>query len=337
LATAYKYGNGWRAQAWINGKRKGKAGFSTKREATAWAADLERLAKESQSTDIPKRPFSDALRRYLEQVSTTKRGYKFEQRRIDRWLGDSSIDPDPLCFVMLEDIQPKHFADWRDRRLKEVAPGTVLREWTILSAVCSQCAKEWGWLRDNPMSKVKRPAEPEPRSRRLQEGEFDQLMLTTQYDIDSAPNTKTQRIGAAIVFAIETAMRAGEICNITWDDVDFDKRTVFLPKTKNGNSRVVPLSTKAIDVLRGLQGVKDCKVDAFGLSSASLDINFRKARGRCLIDDLHFHDLRREALTRLAKKLDIMTLAKVSGHTDLKILQKVYYAPDMGDVALLLD
>jgi integrase len=338
VASIFKREDGtWRAQISTNGKRKSKSGFSTKREAAAWAAELERLAKENQSADIPKRPFSDALRRYLEQVSTTKRGYKFEQRRIDRWLGDSSIDPDPLCYVMLEDLQPKHFADWRDRRLAEVAPGTVLREWTILSAVCSQCAKEWGWLRENPMSKVKRPAEPDPRSRRLKEGELDQLMLTTQYDIDFPPNTKTQRIGAAIIFAIETAMRAGEICNITWEDVDFEKRTVFLPKTKNGNSRVVPLSTKAIDVLRGLQLVKDCKLDAFGLTSASLDINFRKARARCLIDDLHFHDLRREALTRLAKKLDIMTLAKVSGHTDLKILQKVYYAPDMGDVALLLD
>ncbi|WP_082825380.1 site-specific integrase [Marinomonas sp. TW1] len=187
------------------------------------------------------------------------------------------------------------------------------------------------------MSKVKRPAEPEARTRRLLPGEFEQLMIATQYDIDTPPESKSERIGAAIVFAIETAMRAGEICGITWEDVDLTKRTVYLPKTKNGNPRTVPLSKKAVKVLEQLKTLEDCKRKAFNLKSDSLDVNFRKIRNKCLIDDLHFHDLRREALTRLAKKVDVLNLAKISGHTDLRILQKVYYAPDMGDIALMLD
>ncbi|MEP2529930.1 MAG: site-specific integrase, partial [Lentilitoribacter sp.] len=337
MPSAYRKNTSWRGQARINGQRKTKDGFTTRREALEWASEKERLAKESKSRDIPDRPFRDALERYRDTISITKRGQKFEIRRIDRWLGKGDARPDPLVYIPLEDLQSKHFAEWRDRRLQEVAPGTVLREWTVLSAVCSQCAKEWGWLHENPMSRVKRPAEPDSRTRRLQEGEFDQLMIATQYDLINPPESKRERIGAAIVFAIETAMRAGEICNMTWEDINLERRTVHLPKTKNGNPRTVPLSTTAVKVLKGLQGLEDCKRKTFGLKSDSLDVNFRKIRSKCLIDDLHFHDLRREALTRLAKKVDVLNLAKISGHTDLRILQKVYYAPDMAEVALMLD
>ena len=338
MASVYKRDDGtWRAQITVLGKRKSKSGFSTKRKANAWVLEQQILAKESKSTDIPDRPFRDALERYRDTISITKRGQKFEIRRIDRWLGNGEARPDPLVYIPLEDLQSKHFAEWRDRRLQEVSPGTVLREWTVLSAVCSQCAKEWGWLRENPLTRVKRPAEPDSRTRRLQEGEFDQLMIATQYDIANPPESKRERIGAAIVFAIETAMRAGEICNMAWADINLERRTVHLPKTKNGNPRTVPLSTTAVKVLKGLQGLEDCKRKAFGLKSDSLDVNFRKVRSKCLLDDLHFHDLRREALTRLAKKVDVLNLAKISGHTDLRILQKVYYAPDMAEVALMLE
>lgn len=338
MASIYKRDDGtWRAQVSVSSKRKSKSGFTSKREATAWAAEQERLAEENLSTNIPDRPFRDALERYRDTISISKRGQKFEIRRIDRWLGNGEVDADLLCYIPLESLQSKHFSQWRDRRLKDVAVGTVLREWTVLSAVCSQCAKEWGWLRENPMSRVKRPAEPDARTRRLQEGEFDQLMIATQFDIAIPPESKRERIGAAIVFAIETAMRAGEICNMAWEDINLARRTAHLPKTKNGNPRTVPLSTTAVKVLEGLQGLEDCQRKCFGLKSDSLDVNFRKIRSKCTIDDLHFHDLRREALTRLAKKVDVLNLAKISGHTDLRILQRVYYAPDMADIALMLD
>ncbi|MGR0277739.1 site-specific integrase [Marinomonas dokdonensis] len=337
MASAYKRGNKWRAQFELSTGRKTKDGFKTKREALAWGVEAEKLDKERLSDEIPDRPFSEALERYRDTVSVTKRGQKFEIRRIDRWLGNGSDDIDPLCFISLQSLQAKHFAEWRDRRLQQVAVGTVLREWNVLLAICSVCSKEWGWLKDNPMSKVKRPAEPESRTRRLLPGEFEQLMIATQYDIEIAPESKSERIGAAIVFAIETAMRAGEICGITWGDVNLEKRTVHLPKTKNGNPRTVPLSTTAVKVLEKLKTLDDCKLKAFNLKSDSLDVNFRKIRNKCLIDDLHFHDLRREALTRLATKVDVLNLAKISGHTDLRILQKVYYAPDMGEIALMLD
>jgi integrase len=337
MASFSKADNGtWSAQVKKNGIRKFKRGFETKRAAQAWVLKTETDILEYQSDQIPNKPFSDAIRRYLETISIQKRGFEFERRRMTRWLGESDAPSDPLCFVLLADLQPKHFADWRDRRLKEVTPGTVLREWTILSAICNQCAKEWGWLRENPMSKVKRPDEPAARTRRISEEEYQRILIATGYQPGNTPKSVAQKVGAVFCFAIETAMRAGEICSLTWGDIDLERKTAYLAETKNGTSRVVPLSKQAVLILEGVKKMPPAKF-AFDLKSASLDANFRKIKKQCMIDDLHFHDTRREAITRMAAKVDVMTLAKISGHKDLRILQGVYYAPDMSGVAGQLD
>ncbi|HHF6597323.1 tyrosine-type recombinase/integrase [Haemophilus influenzae] len=75
----------------------------------------------------------------------------------------------------------------------------------------------------------------------------------------------------------------------------------------------------------------------FDIKSNVLDATFRKLKKLAEREYLHFHDTRREALIRLSKKVDVMTLAKISGHKDISILQNVYYAPDMAEVAELLD
>ncbi|WP_280529816.1 tyrosine-type recombinase/integrase [Kingella potus] len=94
-------------------------------------------------------------------------------------------------------------------------------------------------------------------------------------------------------------------------------------------------SRRALSILEQLRGIDDTRV--FALDTGTLDVVFRRARDSCGIADLHFHDSRREALTRMAKKVPVETLAKISGHRDLRILLNVYYNPDMAEVADLLD
>ncbi len=106
-----------------------------------------------------------------------------------------------------------------------------------------------------------------------------------------------------------------------------------LADTKNGESRAVPLSKAALEILAKLPE----RGRLFAIDPRSFDTLFRKARNKAKVADVHFHDLRREATTRLAGKLDVMTLAKMTGHRDLKILLATYYAPRMADVADLLD
>ena len=79
---------------------------------------------------------------------------------------------------------------------------------------------------------------------------------------------------------------------------------------------------KALAILTQMKGIDDTSV--FNLRTSQVDSLFRKAKGQCLITGLHFHDSRATAVTRLAKKLDILDLAKIIGHKDLRMLM-VYY------------
>ena len=140
-------------------------------------------------------------------------------------------------------------------------------------------------------------------------------------------------MGAAFLFAIETAMRAGEIIKLTWDKVDLEKRVARLTETKNGTSRNVPLSTEAVRIIKQLPSDADT---CFDLTSPILDALFRKAKARAMIENMHFHDTRHEAITRLAKKLDVLDLARMVGHRDLRMLM-VYYNATAEELAKRLD
>lgn len=317
MASIRKHGQGWRAEVYKKGTRRSKK-FRTKAEAMAWAVDTEREL--AQGGDIPDKSFGDLLERYRDEVSIQKRGKRWEEARIGLLLRD------PIATVRLPALGQPDTAAWRDRRLQSVSAASVRREWTLLTHACNVAIKEWHWLKENPFSGVKRPENPVPRDRRISRDEIDRILLASGYS--EPPETTTARVGAAFLFAIETAMRAGEIASINPDQV-FD-RHVHLPKTKNGNKRDVPLSTEAKRLLE-LVG------NDFQLSADQISHLFRKIKARAMIDDLHFHDTRREALSRLSKKLDVMQLAKVSGHKDLRILQEVYYSPTVDDLADKLD
>lgn len=135
-------------------------------------------------------------------------------------------------------------------------------------------------------------------------------------------------------------MRAGEICGAKWEHLNAQNRILHIPTSKNGDPRNIPLSSKAIEIVKNLALIKtqDCDL-IFQLNTRSQDANFRilKERAGLAEADLHFHDTRREALSRLSEKVDVMTLAKISGHRDIKILLNTYYAPKMEDVVKLLD
>jgi integrase len=128
-------------------------------------------------------------------------------------------------------------------------------------------------------------------------------------------------------------MRQGELLSLTQKNVNLKKCVATLPRTKNGSSRDVPLSGYAVNILIAI-GVKD-DGRYFSLTSATCDALFRKIKKLAGVEDLHFHDSRREATTRLSKKVDVLTLARITGHKDLKMLL-TYYETDMSDVAKLL-
>ena len=321
MGTIIKKKTGYEAQVARKGIRKTKT-CRTKAEANMWIAETEKEILQGRHF-IADKTFGDLMNQYGRLVSPGKRGGPWELKRIGK------INADQIAKVSLAELNQTHFAEWRDRRLREVTAATVLRDWNLISHALTIAASEWKWLHDNPIKGVKRPKPPPHRTRRITRDEIDRLLLALGYSYTAKPETATARVGASMLFAIETAMRAGEIVSLTWDNIDLERRVAHLPMTKNGFPRDVPLSGEAIRILNQVMGETE---SVFNLRTSQIDALFRKAKARALIDDLHYHDARAEAITRLAAKVDILTLARISGHRDLRQLQ-IYYREGVEDIA----
>lgn len=299
------------AEAVVGKKRKSRS-FKTKKEAWAWIT----LTEQSMQGGAPNATFGDLLDEYAAKVTPNKRSAAAELRRID------AIKKDPIAKVQLSHFDAPDVSEWRDRRLAKTSAATVLRDWNLLNHACNVALNEWHWLRHNPMRAVKRPAPPPARQRVMSDDEIERMILVTGYGMDS----KYAQVGSIMLLALETAMRAGEICALEWQHVHSGHAHV--PLTKNGVARDVPLSERASELIEEQKPHMDVRGGkVYSTTPKQLDAIWRKLRARANIKDLHFHDTRRTALTRMAKIFDVMDLAKISGHRDIRILQNVYYAP----------
>lgn len=322
MASIRKRGNSWIAQINKLGQRP-SATFSTKAEATAWATATEAEIIAGKNGKVPNKPFSALLERYRDEVSVKKKGEKWERTRINMILND------PVARVALAVLSERDIAGWRDRRLERVSDASVRREWNILSAACTIAVNEWKWLTVHPMKTVKRPAAPRSRERLFSCDEIEAITAMLGWDDGIIPITTSARVGHALMFAIETGMRCGEICALEWRDIVGNVAEVRGGKT-HAATRRVPLTGYAQFLIKLLNGVTNTTV--FELSPSQVDALFRKARDRAGVDGLHFHDSRATAITRLARKLDILSLARMVGHRDLKMLQ-VYFRESAEDIA----
>lgn len=323
MASIYRHGKRWRAQVYVNGVRESQV-FDTKAQAAAWAMARE---SELEGKKLPSKTVGDALERYRDDVSPEKRGHKWERARLD------AIMEMPIAKRMMATLSPTDIADWRDLRLKSVTPATVLREMNLLRSVIESARRDWGWITSNPLKDVRKPKSPPSRKRRVTDDEIRRLTMAFGLGDGLQARTAMHRTGLAFLFAIETACRAGEIAGLTWEHVHEADRYIHLPHTKNGEARDVPLSTRAAEILAALP--RDAAT-AFDVRAATRDVLFRKGRDAAEIGDLHFHDSRSEAIWRLSKKLDVLELARVIGHRDLKSLM-IYYNTSASDLAKRLD
>jgi integrase len=258
--------------------------------------------KEAESTTL-----SEALDRYQKEKTEHKKGAAQEKLRI------KLFKKSELASRFLATIRSTDIAKYRDTRLSlGLSPFTVNNELILLSNLFSVASKEWGFESlDNPVSKVARPKLPKGRDRRLEPGE-EQLLL----------KHLPSGVRPVVQFALEAAARRGEILEIRWKDVDLSRRAIRLQDTKNGESRDIPLSTRAVEILkRQPRKLRDDRV--FPISGAHVSKSFRQACQAAGIEDLRFHDLRHEATSRLFEKgLNPMQVAAVTGHKTLVMLKR---------------
>ena len=315
MASFQKTKTGWRVFV----KRKGiskTSTFKTKREAQDWASRMENLIL---TTNQQKRRYTygEMIERYLREELDKKRNGHFERYFLHRLLNHK---------IAKSEISEESIIAYRDERLKMVQSSSVKREFNTMAHICAVAMKEWKWIDSNPFSNISKPKNKLPRVRRVTEEEIEKLKQACSYEIP--PVTMLQRSVHAFLFAIETAMRLGEIASLTWENVDFEKRTAFLPMTKNGTSRTVPLSGRAIELLKQLQKKSQQCFAIKKYASACFSV----VRNRANIVNLHFHDSRHEAITRLSRKLDVLTLARVVGHKNIQQLM-TYYNESAEDIA----
>lgn len=260
---------------------------------------------------------NQALNKYLTQVSILKKGYAQEKYRIEQ-IGRSFLGERIVRQVTSVDI-----AKYRDQRLNEVnqrtkrklAPSTVRLELSLLSNFFDIARIEWGLCESNPVANVRKPKNPPGRDRRLTPREERLILRYCHGHVN--PD-----LYSIVVIALETAMRQGEILKLQWEHINLKTRIAHLPETKNGTKRDVPLSTRARDALIRL-GVKN-RGKVFGYTAEGLKSTWRFALKKLGIEDLHFHDLRHEAISRLFElgTLDMMEVAAISGHKSLSMLKR---------------
>jgi integrase len=331
MATIKQDGKVHRWQVKKDGiRRSGTA--TSERKAVIAAAKAEEQITDGLIGKCPKgATVSDLLEKYLKVVTPKKASYKTETTRI------KAIQHDTLAAVRLDAVNESHVAKWRDQRLTAVSPDTVRREWTIITHAFKLAINEWRWLDKNPMTKVERPAPGKPRTRTPTPKEIETLQTALGWEVETVKDDENGRTSEALMFVLETALRSGELCALEWPQVNVEARTVTLLKTKNGDDRVVPLSMAAIRILDKMLPLKRPHSQyVFGLTVRQFAYRFIQARDNNVIINLHMHDFRAEALTRMAKKVPLLTLAKISGHRDVNMLQ-TYYRDTPTQIAAMLD
>jgi integrase len=262
----------------------------------------------------------DLIARYLNEVTPTMKGATEDTIRL------KAIMRKPIAMWSMANLSTTRIAAYRDERLKEVSSGTVIRELAYLSSIINHARREWGIHVTNPVQLVRKPHSPQARSRVLTDAEIAKLLQALEPQGRRSYWTKP-----AVLLALATAMRRGELLSLRWENIDLQGRTAFLPDTKNGDSRTVPLSTSAVQVLEGLP--KHISGVVIPVKFFSLDAAFKRARKRAGLEGVRFHDLRRTAITRMAEKLpNVIELAAVSGHKSLMVL-KNYYRPSAKELA----
>lgn len=254
----------------------------------------------------------ELMERYRDEVTPGHKGGTIEAQRLDRIMRMEAFVDKRLAALTTEDLQ-----DFICDRLTEVKPATVDRGLDVLSQTLNYADDVWKIAPvESPFKGLRRPKYFNERDRRLAAGEEQRLLVAARADVN-------QYLEPAIILALETAMRRGELLTLTAQDIDFDRREALVRDSKNGRARRVPLTRAAMDVLQAL--IREGKPRLLDLTANALKLGFfNRALKRAGINDLHFHDLRHESISRLAEsgQFVLIELQAISGHRDLRMLQR---------------
>jgi integrase len=316
MATVNKRPSGkWQAMVRKDGRSQSRS-FSKRSDAVKWARESELRAEhvglqDSAANAVGKMTLGQLLERYRDTITSAKRCADNETYAINGFLRSCPR----LARTLADKLTTADFIAYRDQRLRKMKPATVVRELGWMRHAIDIACTDWGQRlpEGNPVRQVRRPRIDNRRERRLQAGEWQALL-------DAVNEARLPLIRPLLRLALATGMRRGELLSMQWRHVDLDRCTVFLPQTKNGHARTVPLSPTAVQVLTDLQHIDERCIP---LSGNSVRLTFERLRRRAGVVDLTFHDIRHEAVSRFVESgLSLPQVQMISGHRDLRMLMR---------------
>jgi integrase len=307
MATISQYRGKWKCQVRKAGYPTQTRSFDLRATAVAWGHEVETTMNRGAfagSTSKQHITVRDILERYLTEESVKKAYSAADLSRSKPLM--AALGP-----YHVHKLTHTHLADYKRSRLVVRSSQTVTHELNLLHRAFVIASTEWGVILPNGVPRTSRPALPRSNGTRVRPS---QLELIVQ-------STGSEQLKHIVPLAVETAMRRSELLGIRWENIDLSRRSIYLDATKNGLSRTVPLSPRALKVLQSMP--QALKGPVFTLAASSVTQAFQRAVERAGIDHVRFHDLRHEATSRLFERgLNVIEVARITGHITLSMLDR---------------
>ncbi len=241
----------------------------------------------------------DLINKYIDEISPFKKGYIREKQRLIRILKES------IVLQKIYQLNTKDFIEYKNNRIKD-GNRTCAYDLSLLHHIYNTAIKQWCYpITHNPLTNIQKPKCNPPRERRLSDNELKYILNH---------NFKNRNMNNIIELAIETGMRKSEILSINNNDIK--DNCIYLSDTKNNSPRKIPLTKKVKVIINK-------SILPYSISSNAVRLNWYRMTKRAGIVDLHFHDLRHEAISRFfEKRLSIPEVSLISGHKDVRQLMR---------------
>jgi integrase len=323
MATTIPYKDRWRTVVRRVGYKDRTKVTATHDEGEKWGRAIEAEMDVKTYVAPTGTRVKEIFEKFRDEISETRPGKRWEQIRIDKFIGEIQ-----WINKVIEEVDRHDIEAWMTKRLKTVSSSTVRRELNLISSIFKHAMRKWNvGLKANPAREVDRPPEPPHRTRRPTAEESATLDKFMKFDESKPPRKGMGAVTDSVMWAYhiaeETGLRASELFRLEWEDVHLDDAWLHVNQSKNGDERDVPLTERAEELLRKLGPSKG---RVFPVNPGSMETTWRAKRNAAGIKGLRRHDLRREAATNMSQTLTNLELSKTLGHRDPRTVM-IYYEP----------
>lgn len=322
----------YRAKVRLKGYPTQSATFARLTDAKKWVQDTESAIREGRhfkTSESKKHTIKELVERYIKEILPQKPKSTIDQKTQLGWWKSS------MGSFSLADVTPALITEYRsklaleksERKGAKRSNATINRYCSVLSHAFTIAVKEWGWMQENPMMKIKKLKEPRGRVRFLNDEEREKLLEACQ-------ESSSPFLYILVVLGISTGARKMEIRSLEWKDVDLNRGMIILHDTKNGERRSLPLVGIAKDLMKAHYKNRNKNTElVFPAKNLQTPIDirtpFETALQKAEIEDFKWHDLRHSCASYLAMNgATLAEIAGVLGHKTLSMVKRYSHISD---------